>query len=285
MADLKDYVSPHVFDGKRPLSQERIEQLRKAFIAAGAHVREVILDTESTGLEPDDRVIEIACVELIDHRPTGKTWHSYVNPEGRPVHPEAFAVHGLSDEFLADKPTFREIVDDLRAFVGDCRIVAHNANFDCGMLNTELRRIDYPPSRYETWTDTLALAVRKFGSGPGRNTLDALCDRFGIDRSRRTKHDALVDCQLLAEVYLELIEERQGALFTPTGHVGVVLHPAARKRPAPWKRTPVDLAAWQKLVRGLRNPIWSEYVHETVHEDASVVFNYLMEAHKSRLRT
>ncbi|HEY0523751.1 MAG TPA: DNA polymerase III subunit epsilon, partial [Stellaceae bacterium] len=173
-------------------------------------MRELVLDTETTGFDPAEghRIVEIACVELMNHVPTGVTFHRYVNPE-RDMPPEAFAVHGLSAEFLADHPPFQAIVDDFLAFVRADRLVAHNAEFDMRFINAELQRAGRPKlgCAYE---DTLALARRKF---PGAQaSLDALCRRFEIDLSARTKHGALLDCELLAAVYLELIGGRQPGL-------------------------------------------------------------------------
>lgn len=174
-------------------------------------MREIIFDTETTGLETKaDRVIEIGGVELLNHFPTGRTFHVYINPGDRKVHPDALAVHGITDESLKDKPVFAEIVDDLLAFFDGAKWIAHNANFDMGFINAELDRLNLPPIPQEHVVDTLALARRKHPMGP--NTLDALCRRYGIDNSHRTKHGALLDSELLAEVYIEMIGGRQAAL-------------------------------------------------------------------------
>ncbi len=174
-------------------------------------MREIILDTETTGLDPakGDRLVEIGAVELINHVATGNTYHAYINPE-RMVPAEARAVHGLSDEFLKDKPVFAKIVDEFLAFIGDAPLVIHNASFDTAFLNAELsyvgrERLD--PSRV---IDTLAIARKKFPMAPA--SLDALCKRFNIDVSKRTKHGALLDSELLALVYLELVGGRQISL-------------------------------------------------------------------------
>ena len=174
-------------------------------------MREIAFDTETTGLDPrsGDRLVEIGGVELINHVATGRTFHVYINPE-RDVPEGAFAVHGLSTEFLSDKPKFAEVADDFLAFVGDATLVIHNASFDMGFINMELGRLGRPPIPQNQVLDTLAMARRKFSSGP--YSLDALCSRFGIDNSRRTKHGALLDSELLAEVYLELLGGRQTAL-------------------------------------------------------------------------
>src|SRR5579875_785434 len=174
-------------------------------------MREIVLDTETTGLSPEQghRVVELGCVELLNRIPTGATFHVYLNPE-RDMPAEAFAVHGLSAEFLSDKPRFSEIVDDFLAFVGDAPLVAHNASFDYGFLCHELKRAARAELPRDRVVDTLMLARRKHSAGP--YSLDALCARYGIDNSRRTKHGALLDAEILAEVYLELIGGRQAQL-------------------------------------------------------------------------
>lgn len=173
--------------------------------------REIVLDTETTGLDPatGDRLVELGCVELLNSIPTGETFHRYMDPE-RDMPEEAFRVHGLSREFLTGKPKFADIVDDFLAFIGDAKLVIHNAEFDMKFLNAELRRLDRPPLGMDRVVDTLALARRKHPGSP--NSLDALCSRYGIDNSRRTKHGALLDSEILAEVYLELCGGRQAAL-------------------------------------------------------------------------
>jgi DNA polymerase-3 subunit epsilon len=175
-------------------------------------MREIVLDTETTGLDPVEghRLVEIGCVELVNKMPSGRHFHRYVNPE-RDVPADAFAVHGLSADFLNDKPRFAEIADELLEFIGDCALVAHNATFDLGFLNAELERAGKISVGRERLVDTLILARRKHPASPNR--LDDLCARYGIDASRRTKHGALLDAELLAEVYLELIEARQAQLI------------------------------------------------------------------------
>jgi DNA polymerase-3 subunit epsilon len=175
-------------------------------------MREIVLDTETTGLDPfgGHRMVEIGCVELVNRMPTGRHFHRYVNPE-REVPEEAFGVHGLSTEFLKDKPLFTDIADDLLAFMGDAPLVAHNAVFDLGFLNAELERAGKAAVRHERLVDTLLLARRKYPAGPNR--LDDLCTRYGIDNSRRTTHGALLDAKILADVYLELIDARQAQLL------------------------------------------------------------------------
>lgn len=171
-------------------------------------MREIVLDTETTGLSPDDghRIVEIGAVELHNHLPTGRTYHQYINPD-RDMPPEALAVHGLTEAFLSDKPRFHEIGDAFLAFIGDARLVIHNASFDMRFLNAELGWMGRARLRDEQALDTLAMARERFPGAP--SSLDALCRRFGIDNSARTLHGALLDSEILAEVYLELIGGRQ----------------------------------------------------------------------------
>ncbi|MCA0400889.1 MAG: DNA polymerase III subunit epsilon [Proteobacteria bacterium] len=204
-------------------------------------MREIVLDTETTGLDPHrgDRLCEIGCVEIVNRFLTGRIFHQYLNPE-RPMAPEAFAVHGLSDAFLADKPVFRDVADDFLAFIGEDPLVIHNASFDMGFLNAELKRLGkgpIPPSRA---IDSLQIARRRH---PGaQNSLDALCARYGIDNSRRTKHGALMDAEILAEVYAELTGGKQSSLGLGTamdapgkGHSGAESEEVSRAR-APIKQ-------------------------------------------------
>jgi DNA polymerase III subunit epsilon len=174
-------------------------------------MREIVLDTETTGLDPfqGHRLVEIGCIELFNRIPTGQTFHRYLNPE-RDMPEEAFAVHGLTDGFLKDKPLFAEVVDDLIAFLGEAPLVIHNAGFDVGFLNAEFERAGRPAIARERMVDTLLIARRKYPGGSNR--LDDLCVRYAIDNSRRTKHGALLDAELLAEVYVELIDARQAQL-------------------------------------------------------------------------
>src|SRR6188474_358862 len=196
-------------------------------------MREIVLDTETTGLDPFDghRVVEIGCVELLNRIPTGNSFHRYLNPQ-RDMPEQAFAVHGLSGEFLKDKPFFADICEEFLAFVGDAPLVAHNAMFDLGFINAELERCKKAALQRERLIDTLMLARRRYPAGPNR--LDDLCGRFSIDISRRTKHGALLDAELLAEVYVELTGKRQarlGLIETPvstTQHIVVTV----RVRPA-----------------------------------------------------
>lgn len=195
-------------------------------------MREIVLDTETTGFDPEagDRIVEIGAVELINHLPTGETFHVYINPE-RPMPEDAFAVHGLSDDFLADKPVFADIAEAFLRFVGQARLVIHNAAFDLRFLNWELGRLGHPPFPEDRALDTLALARRRF---PGASaSLDALCRRFGIDNSGRTLHGALLDSQLLAEVYLELIGGRQPGLAIEAAPRPLALSAAARPEAGP----------------------------------------------------
>jgi DNA polymerase-3 subunit epsilon len=171
-------------------------------------MREIVLDTETTGFDPDsgDRIVEIGCVELFNHMPTGKVYHQYINPE-RAMPESAFEVHGLSDQFLSDKPVFARIAEAFIAFIGDAKLVIHNASFDMKFLNAELVWAGHPRLAPDQAIDTLDIARRKF---PGaQNSLDALCRRFAVDNSAREKHGALLDAELLAEVYLELVGGRQ----------------------------------------------------------------------------
>src|ERR1700730_568839 len=174
-------------------------------------MREIVVDTETTGFDPANghRIVEIGCVELLNAIPTGETFHAYIDP-GRDMPEEAFRVHGISAEFLAGKPVFANVVTDFLKFAGGAKIVAHNAEFDMRFLNAELALLGAAPIASDRVIDTLALARRKF---PGAaNSLDALCERYGIDKSRRTKHGALLDAGILAEVYAELTGGRQATL-------------------------------------------------------------------------
>ncbi len=202
-------------------------------------MREIVFDTETTGLSArdGDRVIEIGALELINHFPSGKIYHVFVNPGERKVDPGAFDVHGISNDFLKDKPEFHDIAGDFLEFFSDGNLIAHNASFDIGFINAELRRVDRSIIPNERVIDTLQLAKRKHPAGP--NSLDALCSRYNIDNSHRTKHGALLDSELLAEVYLELIGGRQAALglgtveeqsaVAPT--IGSSIQTPQRKRP------------------------------------------------------
>lgn len=191
-------------------------------------MREIVLDTETTGFEPSEghRIVEIGAVELFNHLPTGRTYHQYINPE-RPMPREAFEVHGLGDDFLRDKPLFKAIGQAFLDFVGDAKLVIHNAAFDMKFLNAELSAISLPRLPWERAIDTLAIARAKFPGSPA--SLDALCRRFGVDNSRREKHGALLDSEILAEVYLELIGGRQPDLVLAP----VATTPARKAQPQP----------------------------------------------------
>jgi len=229
-------------------------------------LREIVLDTETTGLDPlaGHRLVEIGCVELVDRLPSGRNFHRYINPE-RSVPADAFAVHGLSTEFLGDKPRFGEIADDLLAFLGDAALVAHNAAFDLGFVNAELERVGKVLVGCERLIDTLLLARRKYPLGPNR--LDDLCARYNIDSSRRTKHGALLDAELLAEVYLELIGARQGQLILveaipiATGMPAAVSSPRVRPYPLAPRLSTQELDAHAAFLATLgENAIWREYL-------------------------
>jgi len=232
-------------------------------------MREIIFDTETTGLESKaDRIIEIGGIELLNHFPTGRTIHLFINPEDRKVHPDALAVHGITDEFLVDKPKFAEVVEDIRAFFEGARWVAHNATFDMGFINAEFARLGIEPIPPELVTDTLSLARRKHPMGP--NSLDALCRRYGIDNSHRTKHGALLDSELLAEVYIEMIGGRQTALgfgaIAKTQINDVVDEGPAdlpvRPRSLPSRLDAETAAAHGKLVLAMGDKaIWNKYSH------------------------
>jgi DNA polymerase-3 subunit epsilon len=174
-------------------------------------LREIVMDTETTGLDPSngDRLIEIGCIEIVNRIPTGREFHRYLNPE-RDIHRDAVAVHGLTVEFLKDKPLFKDVAEELLEFIGDAPLIAHNASFDIAFLNAELARLTRPPLRFDRVVDTLVLARRRHPAGP--NSLDALCKRYGIDNTERIKHGALMDALLLANVYVELLGERQATL-------------------------------------------------------------------------
>lgn len=211
-------------------------------------MREIVLDTETTGFEPEDgdRIVEIGAVELLNHVPTGRTYHQYINPQ-RSMPKEAFDVHGLGDDFLRDKPLFADIAQAFVDFIGDARLVIHNAAFDMKFLNAELGWVKRPLLPMERALDTLAIARRKFPGSPA--SLDALCRRFGIDNSGRTLHGALLDSEILAEVYLELIGGRQPDFALATGQAGqksgeTVSAWRARPRPSPLpSRVTADEAA------------------------------------------
>lgn len=227
-------------------------------------MREIVLDTETTGLEPAEghRIVEIGCVELKHHVPTGRNYQVYINPE-RDMPEEAERVHGLSLEFLSDKPLFADVAEDFRSFVADDPVVIHNASFDLKFINYELRQLDHQPILPEQSVDTLMIARRKYPGAPA--SLDALCKRFQIDASERTVHGALLDAELLARVYLELIGGTQpGLSFSDRGTAensgsnvaSIARNP--RPRPLPSLLTKEEEAAHKEFIAGLPGEaLWS----------------------------
>jgi DNA polymerase-3 subunit epsilon len=222
-------------------------------------MREIVIDTETTGLDPQagHRIVEIACLELLHHVPTGRKLHRYVNPE-RDMPEDAFAVHGLTAEFLADHPPFAAIADELASFIGGDRLVIHNAEFDLAFLNSELVRLGRPPLACP-FVDTLAVARRRFPGAPA--SLDALCRRFSIDLSGRDKHGADIDCGLLAEVYIELLGGRQPGLDFLAASVEesldtIALPQGPPRPPRPHAATLEELAAHQAMLAAIRTPLW-----------------------------
>lgn len=227
-------------------------------------MREIIFDTETTGLDSrEDRVIELGGIELVNRFPTGRTFHRYIDPQGRAIHPDAQAVHGISAADLAGKPTFADIAEEFLTFIDGARLVAHNAGFDIGFLNVEFGRLGHPAVEQGRVVDTLALARRKHPMGP--NSLDALCRRYGIENGHRTKHGALLDSELLAEVYIELIGGKQAALgldaavrspgTRQVGRIEAAIAP--RPAPLPPRLTDAERAAHARLVETLgEKAIW-----------------------------
>jgi DNA polymerase-3 subunit epsilon len=229
-------------------------------------MREIVFDTETTGLDPfqGDRMVEIGCIELVNRFPTGKTFHCYFNPE-RDMPEQAFKVHGLSIDFLKDKPLFATKVEELLAFLGDeAALVAHNAMFDLGFLNAELERAGSAGVSRDRIVDTLLLARRKHPGGANR--LDDLCVRYAIDNSRRTKHGALLDAELLAEVYIELIGARQAQLVlsqtaVPIRVAGEPIVLRERPAPLPPRLSEDERAAHRQFIATLgESAIWRDYV-------------------------
>jgi DNA polymerase III subunit epsilon len=221
-------------------------------------MREIVLDTETTGFEPAEghRIVEIGAIELFNHLPTDRTFHAYLDPE-RTMPPEAFAVHGLGDDFLRGKPKFAAVAAEFLEFIGpDARLVIHNAGFDMKFLNAELSRAGLPPIDASRAIDTVALARRRFPGSPA--SLDALCRRFGVDNSAREKHGALLDSEILADVYLELIGGRQpdfGLSVTATNQVqhdqADQARPIFRPAPLPARLTPQEEAAHAAFIEAL----------------------------------
>ena len=227
-------------------------------------MREIVLDTETTGLEPGEghRIAEIGAVELMNHMPTGKTWHQYINPD-RPMPKEAFEIHGLSDDFLRDKPRFPAIASDFLAFIGVARRVIHNAAFDMKFLNAELTAAGHTALPMARAVDTVFLARQKFPGSPA--SLDALCRRFGIDNSMREKHGALLDSEILAEVYLQLIGGRQpdlslnAATQTTATATDTTWRPRPRHNPLPPRLSEAESAAHTALVAKMGDTaIWKK---------------------------
>ncbi|PVA10772.1 DNA polymerase III subunit epsilon [Pelagivirga sediminicola] len=220
-------------------------------------MREIVLDTETTGFEPEqgDRIVEIGAVELYNHMPTGRTYHQYINPQ-RAMPEDAFKVHGLGDDFLRDKPLFADIAEAFLSFIGDAKLVIHNAAFDMKFLNAELKWVNQRQLPWEQAIDTLAIARKKFPGSPA--SLDALCRRFNIDNGARTLHGALLDSEILAEVYLELIGGRQpdlvlGAEQTRNNQTETesTWRPVPRQRPLPPRLTEAEAAAHEAFVATL----------------------------------
>lgn len=227
-------------------------------------MREIVFDTETTGLDPQrgDRLVEIGCIEMVNRVTTGQVFHAYFHPE-RDMPAEAEAVHGLSITFLSDKPKFAERAAELLEFLGDCPLVAHNAGFDFGFLNAELALCGLPPVDRARMVDTVAIARRRH---PGAKlSLDALCTRYGIDRSHRTRHGALLDAELLAQLYVELMGGRQIGLELAADALAAALpdamtaadSPRPFRAPRPHAATPEELARHAAFVAGIGNAIWS----------------------------
>ncbi|MDW6024492.1 DNA polymerase III subunit epsilon [Mesorhizobium sp. BAC0120] len=227
-------------------------------------MREIVFDTETTGLDPyQDRIIELGGVELDNRFLTGRTFHYYINPQGRQINAEAQAVHGIGAADLVDKPPFDQIADEFLAFIDGAKLIAHNASFDISFINAEFERLGHLPVVPDRVVDTLAIARRKHPMGP--NSLDALCRRYGIDNSRRTKHGALLDSELLAEVYIELVGGKQASLVLETAmevQQGIEIDIAAvtigaRPRPLTPRLSEAELAAHAAMVAGLGDAaIW-----------------------------
>ena len=237
-------------------------------------MREIVLDTETTGLDPlrGDRLVEIGCVEIFNRMPTGQSYHVYINPE-RDMPAEAFAVHGLSTEFLATKPLFTEVADEFLAFIADAPLVIHNASFDISFINAELEHIKRSAIPRDRLVDTLLLARRKH---PGvSNRLDDLCSRYAIDNSHRTKHGALLDAELLAEVYVDLIGARQSQLILADevgdARAGGYGEMPRRQRDIPLvsRITEEERAAHRAFIATLGDkPIWNDFLPALVADAA-----------------
>nr|WP_321455193.1 DNA polymerase III subunit epsilon [uncultured Cohaesibacter sp.] len=242
-------------------------------------LREIVFDTETTGLDvmTGDRIVEIGCVELINHLPTENTFHVYINPE-RDMPEEAFRVHGLSEEFLSDKPKFAEIAKDFHDFIRDTVLIAHNASFDVKFLNWELDKAGFPKIDNSLVIDTLAMARQKFPAGP--NNLDVLCSRFGIDNSKRTLHGALLDSEILADVYLELIGGRQTSfmLSSEQQEEGSYADGAPRERkpakqrpcPLPSRLSEAEIEAHSAFLGDIKgDAIWAKYMPQATDPETT----------------
>jgi len=219
-----------------------------------AVTREIVLDTETTGLDPGEghRIVEIACIELVHHVPTGRKFHRYVNP-GRDMPEDALAVHGITEAFLASQPPFGAIADELLAFIGSDRLVIHNAEFDLAFVNAELTRAQRDPVCCP-FVDTLGLARVRFPGAPA--SLDALCRRFDIDLSERVEHGAEIDCGLLAAVYLELLGGRQPGLDFSTPVDDIAVTERILRPPRPHTPSAEEAIAHQAMLRLIAEPIW-----------------------------
>ena len=227
--------------------------------------REIVLDTETTGFDPEngDRIIEIGCVELENHIPTGKHLQLYINPE-REIPAEAIAIHGITNEFVADKPVFAQVYTEFIEFITNARLVIHNAEFDMKFINWELQQVGHPIVPWNCVVDTLAMARHKFPGSPAN--LDALCRRFNIDNTERTYHGALLDSELLAEVYLELLGGRQHGLGLAADKQKSANRPEEKttktnrefREPRPHSASAAELTAHQKLLEKLNNPLWQK---------------------------
>ncbi len=232
-------------------------------------MREIVLDTETTGMNPDtgDRIVEIGCLELDNHLPTGRTLQLYLNPE-REIPADAIAIHGITNEFVKDKPIFAQVYMEFIEFIKGAKLVIHNAEFDMKFINWELKNVGHAPIGWNMVLDTLGMARRKFPGSPAN--LDALCRRFGIDNSERNYHGALLDSQLLAEVYLELLGGRQHGLSLLSGaaqsdaekSANTAISLSAKNRPVRAARAHCaaedELAAHENLLQKLKDPLWKK---------------------------
>lgn len=237
-------------------------------------MREIIFDTETTGLDfRQDRVIEIGAVELVNRFATGRVFHEYIHPDGRAIHPDALAVHGISLESLTGKPRFAEIAERFIEFIDGAQLIAHNAGFDMSFINAEFERLGHPNVDPQRIVDTLALARRKHPMGP--NSLDALCRRYGIDNSRRTKHGALLDSELLAEVYIELVGGKQASMVLDVARndeereagqeIAFVVQ--QRAAPLPQRLTAAEVEAHRLMVSELgEGAVWTRLNRESAEQ-------------------